>query len=248
MNALILAAGFGTRLKPFTDTNPKALVPVEGVPMLERVIEKLQKQGFGRICVNIHHFGEKIIDFLEANPFLGEIDISDERKKLLDTGGGVVKAYRQLGSHEPLLVHNVDIISDADLKSIRYFHDKEKNDVTLLISERDSRRKLVFDKELNLKGWHDLEKDLYRPAGFRPAEGDREYAFSGIYVVGEKATEEMENLFGEDSFPVMDYFLDVRRKGKIKGYLQNKLTILDIGKPATLAQASDILKKLHSKE
>ena len=116
MKAMILAAGLGTRLKPWTLTHPKALVPVGGVPMLERVIRKLEKEGFNDIVVNIHHFGEQIIDFLKSRQWQAHISISDERGELLDTGGGISRASGFLGANsQPFLVHNVDILSSADL-------------------------------------------------------------------------------------------------------------------------------------
>lgn len=124
MKAMIFAAGLGSRLKPLTDTMPKALVPVAGRPMLEHVILKLKASGFTEIVINIHHFGEQIIDFLKANNDFGlTLHISDERDLLLDTGGGIRKARRFFeNSDEPFLVHNVDILSDMNLKELYDFH------------------------------------------------------------------------------------------------------------------------------
>ena len=117
MKAMIFAAGLGTRLKPLTDHMPKALVPVAGRPMLEHVILKLKEAGFTELVINIHHFGEQIIDFLKANQNFGlTIHISDERDMLLDTGGGIKKAATFFTGTESFLVHNVDILSNADLK------------------------------------------------------------------------------------------------------------------------------------
>ena len=119
MKAMIFAAGLGTRLKPLTDHMPKALVPVAGRPMLEHVILKLKEAGFTELVINIHHFGEQIIDFLKANQNFGlTIHISDERDRLLDTGGGIKKAATFFTGTEPFLVHNVDILSNADLKEV----------------------------------------------------------------------------------------------------------------------------------
>ncbi len=121
MKAMILAAGLGTRLRPWTLEHPKALVPVGGVPMLERVIVRLKDEGFDEIVVNIHHFGDQIIDFVRSKDFGVKIFISDERGELLDTGGGLVYARELLGE-DPVLVHNVDILSNADLKSFMRKH------------------------------------------------------------------------------------------------------------------------------
>ena len=146
---MILAAGLGTRLKPWTLEHPKALVPVDGIPMLERVILKLKSQGFDEIVVNVHHFAGQITDFLDSKDFGIKISISDERGGLLDTGGGLVHA-RHLLEGEPFLVHNVDILSNADLSALMHFHESEGNDVTLLTSDRKSSRKLLFDEDGSL--------------------------------------------------------------------------------------------------
>ena len=247
MKAMILAAGLGTRLKPLTDRIPKALVEVEGVPMLERVILSLKRQGFDRIVVNTHHFSEQIKDFLGSKDFGVRIDISDESGELLDTGGGIVKAMPLIfkDDNSPVLIHNVDILSNADLRNVMKESEKSVGSV-LLVSDRDSSRKLIFDSTMELKGWHDLKNGRYRPEEYESFQeaSDKEYAFSGIYIVGEKAVEEMKNIMKEDIFPVMDYFLNEKKTVIIKGYVQNPLILLDIGKPAALTQASNILKNL----
>ena len=146
MKAMIFAAGLGTRLKPLTDHMPKALVPVNGRPMLEHVILKLKQSGFNELVINIHHFGEQIIDFLEANQNFGlTIHISDEREQLLDTGGGIKKAAPFFQGNEPFLIHNVDILSDTDLKALYEYHLHSGNDATLLASKRTTARYLLFD-------------------------------------------------------------------------------------------------------
>ena len=244
MNALILAAGFGTRLKPWTNHHPKALVPVEGTPMLERVINKLSEAGFDRIYINIHHFGDQIIDFVSNKSFPGEIIISDERDEILDTGGALVKVFSSADSPDDLLVHNVDILSNAACKDLVNTHKESKNDVTLLVSDRKTNRKLLFDEEMRLSGWLDSSKDLYRGEIKRDTDGIKEFAFSGIYVVGREAAEDMERIFGKTKFPLMDYLLHPQRKCNVKGYYQENLTILDIGKPDALAQASEILDEI----
>lgn len=248
MKAMILAAGLGTRLKPLTDRIPKALVPVEGVPMLERVILSLKKRGFDSIVVNVHHFADQVIEFLDRKIFGIRIEISDERDELLDTGGALVKAFDRLfrDGEKEVLVHNVDILSNADFKSLMcmspYSEKNEKSGGRLLVSSRDSTRKLIFDDRMILRGWHDLRNDKFRPESFIPVRDYKEYAFSGIYTVRKESVEEMKELFGETKFSVMDYFLDERRSWGITGLKQEDLILLDIGKPATLSQASDILK------
>lgn len=242
MNAMILAAGLGTRLRPWTLNHPKALVPVGGVPMLERVIGTLVKQGFDRIVVNVHHFSDQVIDFVRSKEFGVEIKVSDETGRLLDTGGGILNARELFDfNHGPVLVHNVDILSDADLHGFMQSHLDSRSDASLLISERESSRKLIFDKEMNLKGWHDISKEIYRPDGFIPTPDYRDYAFSGIHILGERAFEEMSVLASSERFPIMDYYLSGERKCDVKGVVADKLHLIDIGKPSTLAQAEEVL-------
>lgn len=238
---MILAAGLGTRLRPWTLNHPKALVPVGGVPMLERVILKLKLQGFDNIVVNVHHFSGQIVDFLNARDFGVAISISDESGCLLDTGGGLSRARSLIDFEKgPVLVHNVDILSDADLGGLMRAHIDSGNDATLLVSERDSGRKLVFDRDMFLRGWHDLSKGVFRPEGFRMGADFMEYAFSGIHVIEKSALDEMASLMDRESFPVMDYYLSNERKSVVSGYLVENLKLIDIGKPATLSQAENM--------
>ena len=167
MKAMIFAAGLGTRLRPLTDHMPKALVPVAGKPMLERVILRLKEAGFNEITVNIHHFGEQIIDFLRAHDNFGtEIHISDERGMLLDTGGGIKKARPFLDGQEPFLVHNADILTDIDLAGLYRHHLESDAESTLLVSERKTSRYLLFDDDYHLHGWINKSTGEVKPAGF----------------------------------------------------------------------------------
>lgn len=241
MKAMILAAGLGTRLKPITDKIPKALVEVHGVPMLEHVILDMKSQGFNYIVVNVHHFADQIIRFLNERDYGVEIVISDESDGLLDTGGGIVKASPLMFKHDdnPVLIHNVDILSNADLRGLMI---KADNETALLVNDRNSGRKLIFNKDYNLVGWHDLKNNIYRPEQFPALNLDDasnvELAFSGIYVFTKRCADEMKKLMGEKKFSVMDYFLNPYRKEIIRGIKINNLKLIDIGKPETLAQAS----------
>lgn len=240
MKAMILAAGLGTRLRPWTLEHPKALVPVGGVPMLERVIGRLKEEGFDEIVVNVHHFGDQIIDFVKSRDFGVKIYISDERGELLDTGGGLVYARNLLGE-EPVLVHNVDILSNADLRGLVCRHEDSQAGSSLLVSDRESRRKLIFNDKMELKGWHHLGTDEFKPESYIPDLSDREYAFSGIYVTNGEMRDEMRFLFGDHAFPVMDYFLSNDRKVRANGVLASNLNLIDIGKPTTLKAAQSWL-------
>ena len=247
MKAMIFAAGLGSRLKPLTDTMPKALVPVAGCPMLEHVILKLKASGFTEIVINIHHFGEQIIDFLKTNNDFGlTIHNSDERDRLLDTGGGIRKARLFFeNSGEPFLVHNVDILSDMNLKELYDFHMQSGSVATLLASRRTTSRYLLFDTERKLRGWINKDTGQVKPEGFHYDESlYREYAFSGIHVFSPAVFRLMEAPRWEGKFSIMDFYLATCGQTDYSGYLAEKLELIDIGKPETLARAEEFVKKL----
>ena len=247
MKAMIFAAGLGSRLKPLTDTLPKALVPVAGCPMLEHVILKLKASGFTEIVINIHHFGEQIIDFLKTNNDFGlTIHISDERDRLLDTGGGIRKARLFFeNSGEPFLVHNVDILSDMNLKELYDFHMQSGSVATLLASRRTTSRYLLFNTERKLRGWINKDTGQVKPEGFHYDESlYREYAFSGIHVFSPAVFRLMEAPRWEGKFSIMDFYLATCGQTDYSGYLAEKLELIDIGKPETLARAEEFVKKL----
>lgn len=247
MKAMILAAGLGTRLKPWTLSHPKALVPVAGVPMLERVIRRLFDFGFDEITVNVHHFSDQIVDFLADNSFGARISISDESDLLLDTGGSLLKAAPLIFTDDaPCLIHNVDILSDAPLDRLLQRHLESGRDISLVCSPRDSSRRLIFDESGRLAGWHNLNSDEYRPAGFTPADGMREVAFSGIYFVGRSILPTLQsysNQVDSPKFPVMDFFLSSLDRLNIGVLWLDDLHLIDIGKPDTLRQANDLLDR-----
>lgn len=245
MKAMILAAGLGTRLKPWTLKHPKALVPVGGVPMLGRVMENLRKEGYDDIVINIHHFGEQIMEYLEGYGQKVKWQISDERGLLLDTGGGLLAASRILmeKDSEPFLVHNVDILSNASLSDLMRRHKESGADITLLTSMRESSRKLVFGADSRLCGWLNEVSGETRPDTYRHAESDSFEAFSGIYIVGDKGVEALESYSastGKKSFPVMDFFLSECGRLRIERYCSRELELLDIGKPASLERAQEL--------
>ena len=241
MKAMIFAAGLGTRLRPLTDNMPKALVPVAGKPMLERVIMRLKESGFNEITVNIHHFGDQIIDFLRANNNFGaEIHISDERNMLLVTGGGFKKARPFLDGNEPFLVHNADILSEIDLKAF-YLHHLESNaEATLLVSERKTSRYLLFDKEHHLHGWINKSTGEVKPTDFTYQEGMyQELAFGGIHVISPSLFHYMDDEEWTGKFSIIPFYLSVCQKTYIQGYPLQGFKWFDIGKPETLEKADE---------
>lgn len=239
---MIFAAGIGSRLKPLTDNMPKALIPVNGKPMLEHVILKLKAFGFDQIVINIHHLGEQIIDFLKANNNFGiQIFISDEKDYLLDTGGGLKKAQQFLQGDEPFLIHNADIISDIDLKKLYDSHLENNPLATLLVSQRETSRYLLFDKSNKLCGWRNREtgeiKSFY--PYFEPSHY-QEYAFGGIHVLSPQIFDWLQEWTGR--FSIINFYLSVCAKTNIRAYVAKDLHLLDIGKPETLAQAEEWMK------
>lgn len=240
MKAFILAAGLGSRLKPWTLSHPKALVPVQGAPMLQRIIEKLTCQGFNNILINVHHFAEQIIDFLDDYDAKAEIAISDERMKLLDTGGAILHAASYLTkTTEPVLVHNVDILSNADCVSLVKSHSRSNALATLLVSKRQSSRMLAFDSNNTLCGWINVKTGEVK--GSVTLQMNL-FAFSGIHVVSNELILLMQQKHKSgDKFSIIDFYLSLIQTNRIKGYIDNELKLIDIGKPETLEQSQKII-------
>lgn len=239
---MIFAAGIGSRLKPITDTMPKALVPVGGVPMLQRTLLRLKEAGFTDVTINIHHFGQQIIDFLQQNDNFGlDIHISDERDELLDTGGGILKARPFLEGDEPFLVHNVDILSNIDLRQVYDSHVQSGADATLLVSDRTTTRKLLFDKEMRMQGWlnHSTGEVLPEDFVWMP-EQHRELAFEGIHVISPTLFKYMgEGTQWQGKFSIIPFYLSVCKQLHLRGYELKDITWFDIGKPETLQKANE---------
>ena len=256
MQAMIFAAGLGTRLKPLTDRIPKALVSVGGEPLLKRVIFQLKDAGFTRIVVNVHHFSNQIIEYLKSNDSFGmDIRISDETEKLLETGGGIKKAWPLFDQTEPILIHNVDILSNVDLKKFYQMETKDlasdssvKQDeaplaARLLVSERKTKRYLLFDDTMRLVGWTNIETgEVKSPYLDLDPKKYKMYAFSGIHMVAPSLFPLMED--EPDKFPIMDFYLRHCDKVRIEGYVKNDLKLMDVGKQETLKEAEVFLEKL----
>lgn len=246
MKAMIFAAGIGSRLRPITDKMPKALVPVGGIPMLQRTLLRLKEAGFDEVTINIHHFGQQIIDFLHINNNFGiVIHISDERNELLDTGGGILKAKSFLDGDEPFLVHNVDILSNIDLRAVYDEHVASGADATLLVSDRTTTRKLLFDKEMRLHGWLNHTSGEIKPEGFmyNPLHY-RELAFEGIHIISPTVFREMDDgTPWQGKFSIIPFYLSVCQKLCLRGHELKGITWFDIGKPETLQQANEYYRR-----
>ena len=236
MKAMIFAAGKGTRLKPFTDSHPKALALVNGVSLLERNIRYLQSYGIQDFVINIHHFGEQIVEFLKKNDFFGaKIDISDE-KDLLETGGGLVFARQFLDHGEDFIIINADILTDLNLNDLVAYHQQKQDYATLAVSDRNSSRKLLFNEEMILKGWLNVNTGEQRLAehnkGFRPL------AFSGVHCVHPELFNKIRRT---GKFSIMEEYLDLMLTEHIHGYL-HQAHLIDVGKPEAVQMAEQIFK------
>lgn len=180
--AFILAAGLGTRLKELTANTPKALVSINKKPLLKVLLEELIKQDFNHIVINIHHFGEQIIEFLRTNNYPNvDIEISDERPLLMDTGGAILQALPYFAQSEAVLVHNVDVLTDVDLKGFYDNFCRSDDAAWLMTQERNSKRKLVFDNHDNFLGRFNNETDEYDGDGALPNDC-KLLSFSGIHL------------------------------------------------------------------
>jgi len=239
MKAMIFAAGLGTRLRPLTDNKPKALVEVAGKTLLQRVIEKVSDAGFKEIVVNIHHFGDQIIDFLERNNNFGlDIQISDERDELLDTGGGILKARPLLEGSEPFLVYNVDVLCSLDLKKLLQWHRKHQALATLVVRKRDTARYLLFDEDMQLSGWTNIKTGEVKMARQKP-EVDK-FAFSGIHII-ESSVFPLITETGK--FPIIPMYLRLAEQNAIYGFEDTSDLWMDLGKPGQLKVAEERLSE-----
>ncbi len=244
MKAFILAAGKGTRLGKLTETLPKALVDFNGKPMLQLLLEKLKNQGFNDVLINIHHHGDKIVDFLKENKNFGlDVKISDERDELLDTGGAVKKAAWFFEGNEPVLVHNVDIYTDLYFPDLIKTHKQSRNLVTLLVKERESSRKLLFDEELRLAGWKNIKSGEYKWVN-APLKEYVERAYSGIYIASPGYPGKIKNT---GSFPVVPVWLDLAKNNSVKGLEHNNSLWFDLGTVEKISVAEKILSKTKSR-
>lgn len=245
--AMIFAAGLGTRLRPLTDTMPKALVPVGGKPLLAHVMRKLRMAGFERVVVNVHHFSPLIISYLSANSFGMDVRISDESSRLLETGGGIKKALPLFDPASPILIHNVDILSNVDLASFYDF--AQGYDAVLLVSQRKTKRYLLFDREMRLVGWTNVEtgevKSPHQWVRQTDVAADQRLtmlAFSGIHVFSPS----LSDLLAEwpERFPIIDFYLEACAEKTIMGFEKKDLQLMDVGKLDTLSAAEDFLENL----
>ena len=244
MKAMIFAAGLGSRLRPLTDTLPKALVPVGGKPLLQILLDRLTEAGFDEIVINVHHFADQITDYLQSHPQIPHITISDESEQLLETGGGIRHAMRFFNDAKPFLIHNVDILHHLDLRS---FYDQwaSQGDAVLLVSNRSTQRYLLFDNENRLVGWTNIKTgEVKSPYHNLIPQQYRMYAFSGIHILNPSLLPLMYTW--PKRFSIIDFYLAICKHCVIKACVCEKLELIDVGKSDTLAQADQFIKQCNS--
>lgn len=233
MNGMIFAAGLGTRLRPLTDDRPKAMVELAGKPLLEHVILKMKAAGIDRIVVNVHHFADMIEGFLRQRGNFGcDIRISDERACLLDTGGGLLRARELFRPDEPVVIHNVDILTDLDLTAFIQAHEAAGNYATLVTCQSQPGRGFRFDAKGVLKGWENSltgERKIVDNAFFDASS----YGFCGIHMVSPAFLQEMT---GKGVFSIVDEYLTRAACREIKMFYHEGY-FYDLGTPERLAEA-----------
>ena len=263
--AMILAAGLGTRLKPLTDTMPKALVPVGGRPLLDINIRRLMAQGYDRFVVNIHHFPEQIVDYVRQQDYAPLVHFSDETAELLETGGGLKKAQQLFHDDAPILIHNVDILDNVNYDWFARQHQADE-DAVLLVSRRQTKRYLLFDNAMHLMGWmnrdtgeikspfpwlrnmeltidDDLNVVAQPNSQFSILNSQlNAFAFSGIHSFSPRLFPLMERF--PDRFPIIDFYLSVCHRAPIVGLVKNDLRLMDVGKIETIDQAEKFIQSL----
>jgi len=261
---MILAAGLGTRLKPLTDTMPKALVPVSGQPLLDIVVSRLLTADYDHFVINVHHFAQQIRDYVATRDYAHMVRFSDETDQLLETGGGLKKAAPLFRDDEPILIHNVDILDNVDYSWFSRQHLPDE-DAVLLVSRRKTKRYLLFDNAMRLMGWKNIETgEVKSPFPWlREAEitiddelnvvaaansslftlhsSLHAFAFSGIHSFSPRLFKLMDRF--PERFPIIDFYLSVCHRSKIVGLVKDDLRLMDVGKIETLDQAEQFLNQ-----
>jgi len=263
MKAMIFCAGLGTRLKPLTDTMPKALVPLAGKPLLQWQVERLRDAGITDIIVNVHHFPDMIIDTVRRNNGWGcNILISDERDQLLDTGGGLKKAINHAPfalRHSPLLACNVDILSNLDLRAFISSYQSPISNLQspmslLVVSQRETQRYLCFDERDRLCGWTNIKTGEVRPSSLHHSiiPSLRKLAFSGCQILSPETLSLLSQM-PEDKFSLIDFYMAICEKqmsnvqcpmSNLKAYIPNAFRMMDVGKIDQIEEAERFAESL----
>ena len=240
MQAFIPSAGLGTRLRPLTNLKPKALVEIGGLTLLERTIRRVIDAGAHHIVINVHHFADQIVDFITQHHWDADIRISDESQQLLDTGGGLHHAAPLFLDDEPILIHNVDVLSAIDLGELQTQHRQQHNLVTLAVSRRNSSRQLLFDKNGHLAGWHNRQSDSHLWSS-QPIENAIPLAYSGIALVSPQLPTLLPA--SPTAYPIIPEYLRLAKTERIGAFEHDSRCWVDVGRIETLHQLEE---RLHS--
>ena len=223
---MILAAGLGTRLKPLTDSVPKALVKIFDKTLLEYTIHYLKKSGVDEIIINVHHFSEQITDFLNTNKnFEIRIEISDESDKLLGIGGGLKKASWFFNDGKPFILIGIDVITSLNIEEMYKYHTENSPLVTLAVKSRPTSRNLLFDSQYNLCGWKNNETGEIKKIS--ESEAQHSLAFSVVHIINPKI---FEYIVEEGVFGIMDVYLRLARQFTIKGFRHDESYWYEFGR------------------
>ena len=241
MKAMILAAGLGTRLRPLTNDRPKAMVRIQGIPLLEIVIRRLQFFGIREFIINTHHFADQITDFLkDKDNFGATIHISHEIEEPLETGGALKKAAHYFADGAPFLLCNTDILTTLDFYQFFQYHQKSKAMATLATRQRPTSRYLIFDEKNTLSGWTNIKTGALKMA--RPIVGKLQLrAFSGLHVIDPELFQYFEE---KDRFSIIDTYLTAAAKSVIKCFPDEESIWLDVGKTPAIEAAGKLVRQV----
>lgn len=237
---MILAAGLGTRLKPFTDHHPKALVPIAGKPVLQHTIEYLYRYGIREIIINVHHFAEQIMEFMNSTTWPSNLKytFSDERAEVLETGGGLLHAADFFSEKESFIMMNADMLTNLNLAKLIAFHQEHLPIATVAITRRKSSRCLLFNSQNRMVGWRNTvtgEEKLRVPSSEYI-----EYAFSGIHCI---QGEFLKTSKRTGKFSMIDWYLDVAAETTLLGFDHSGDKVLDVGKPEAVLEAEQMFEE-----
>ncbi len=234
---MILAAGLGTRLKPFTDRHPKALAAVNGKTILQRNIEYLASFGIKEVIINVHHFADQIIDLVkEHDGFGSRITFSDETNEVLETGGGIKKAAWFFEKEvSPFVVMNVDVLTDMNLEEMIFQHEKIRPLATLAVTSRQTSRYFLFDEKNHLCGWENVKTGEKKIS--RKSENYFQKAFSGIHVISPKIFSLIKM---EGKFSMVDVYLELAKTHDITAFDHSNSKFIDVGKPESILKAEEM--------
>lgn len=235
---MIFAAGLGTRFKPFTDQHPKALAPVNGKSLLQRNIEYLQQYGIREVVVNVHHFANQIIEAVQTNNGWGSnIMISDESEAVLETGGGLMKAKNLLGTNEPFLTINADILTNLNIEKLKTFHQQQQALISFGITDRKTSRYFLFDETNRLCGWRNTTTREERISINKSRLVEKAYSCVALFQP------EIFSLIQQTGkFSLVDVYLSLAAEHKIMGYDHSGDLLVDVGKPDSVAEAEKYFK------